>query len=180
MESKPKNQARGRKTARADPGTIDISEEFFRITRTFNKHRVRYCVVGGMAVGFYADPRFTDDIDVIVDRKQVARARSILEAVEYIETAPPWTFQSTRLTLYRFMKIRNRDSLVLDVLAGDQARHDEILRRASRVRTPHGIVRVALPEDLIWMKRRRNADLDKADIERLKSHAYRENTGKDS
>ena len=46
------------------PDTVRDYEELLRL---FNKHRVRYCVVGAYAVAFHAIPRFTKDLDILVE-----------------------------------------------------------------------------------------------------------------
>ena len=49
-------------------------EEFFAL---LNKYRVKYCVVGAFAVGFYGYPRYTKDIDIIVEQSE-ANAQKII------------------------------------------------------------------------------------------------------
>jgi hypothetical protein len=39
-------------------------EEFLRL---LNKHRVKYCIVGAYAVGLYAEPRYTKDLDILIE-----------------------------------------------------------------------------------------------------------------
>ena len=39
-------------------------EEFLKL---FNKHEVKYCIVGAFAVAFYAVPRYTKDMDILVE-----------------------------------------------------------------------------------------------------------------
>jgi hypothetical protein len=40
--------------------------DFAELLRLFNKHRVRYCIVGAFAVAAYARPRYTKDLDIFV------------------------------------------------------------------------------------------------------------------
>ena len=47
----------------------------------FNKHRVRYCIVGAYAVAFYARPRFTKDLDILVE-PSMKNGRRIIEALK--------------------------------------------------------------------------------------------------
>lgn len=39
-------------------------EEFLAL---LNKHKVRYCVIGAFALAFHAHPRYTKDIDILVE-----------------------------------------------------------------------------------------------------------------
>ena len=41
--------------------------DFEELLRLFNKHGVRYCVVGAYAVAFHARPRYTKDMDILVE-----------------------------------------------------------------------------------------------------------------
>jgi len=41
--------------------------DFEELLGLFNKHRVRYCVVGAYAVAFHARPRYTKDMDILVE-----------------------------------------------------------------------------------------------------------------
>jgi predicted nucleotidyltransferase len=39
-------------------------EEFLEL---LNKHKVRYCIIGSYALSFHVRPRYTKDIDILVD-----------------------------------------------------------------------------------------------------------------
>ena len=41
--------------------------DFEELLELFNKHRVRYCVVGAFAVAFHVRPRYTKDMDLLVE-----------------------------------------------------------------------------------------------------------------
>ena len=57
-----------------------IEKDYEELLRLFNKHRVRYCIVGAFAVAFYAVPRYTKDIDIFVEPSE-KNAHNILEAL---------------------------------------------------------------------------------------------------
>lgn len=42
-------------------------KDFVGLLRFFNKQQVRYCIVGAFAVGFHAIPRYTKDLDLLVE-----------------------------------------------------------------------------------------------------------------
>lgn len=58
--------------------TFKDFEEFFA---SFNAHSVRYLIVGGYAVAIHARPRFTDDLDVLVDATP-DNAQNVLHALK--------------------------------------------------------------------------------------------------
>lgn len=46
---------------------LQMHSEYRELLSDFNRHRVRYLVVGGYAVIRYTEPRYTKDLDVWVD-----------------------------------------------------------------------------------------------------------------
>ncbi len=58
-----------------------LNSDFKELLRLFEKHRVRYLIVGGYAVMKYSEPRFTKDIDfwIAVDPEN---ARAVFTALK--------------------------------------------------------------------------------------------------
>ncbi len=46
------------------------SPDFKELLRIFEKHKIRYLIVGGYAVMKYSEPRFTKDLDVLIATDQ--------------------------------------------------------------------------------------------------------------
>jgi hypothetical protein len=46
---------------------MNVFEEFKRLVLEFEYQKVRYALVGGVAMAFYTEPRFTRDIDLLVN-----------------------------------------------------------------------------------------------------------------
>jgi hypothetical protein len=46
---------------------VRVEKDYEGLFRLFNKHRVRYCIIGSYAVAFYARPRYTKDIDILIE-----------------------------------------------------------------------------------------------------------------
>lgn len=44
-----------------------IEKDYEELLELFNKHNVRYCIVGAFAVGFHGYPRYTKDMDLFVE-----------------------------------------------------------------------------------------------------------------
>ena len=42
-------------------------KDFEELLKLFNKNKVRYCIVGAYAVAFHAEPRYTKDMDILVE-----------------------------------------------------------------------------------------------------------------
>jgi len=57
-----------------------IEKDYEDLLRSFNEHKVKYCVVGAFAVAFYAMPRYTKDMDILVE-PSFENARKIISAL---------------------------------------------------------------------------------------------------
>ena len=53
-------------------------EEFLAL---LNKHKVRYCIIGAFALAFHARPRYTKDIDILVEAS-ADNAKKILKVLD--------------------------------------------------------------------------------------------------
>jgi len=155
---------------------MNLFDEFFAIVSEFRKTEIVYSVVGGIAMAFHDQPRFTRDIDFLVLPEKVDEIERALKRIGYFESSPPWTFEGTKLTLHRFMKTDKDDFLTIDMLYGDEPKYREIVANALAEESSEGIVMVARKNDLIWMKRKRGSDQDRVDIGKLENDENRENT----
>ena len=57
-----------------------IEKDFVELLKLFNKNKVKYLIVGAFAVGFYGYPRYSKDIDVLVE-SSVENAKRIIAAL---------------------------------------------------------------------------------------------------
>jgi predicted nucleotidyltransferase len=132
------------------------------------KQEVRYALVGGVAMAFYTEPRFTRDIDLLVDSDDFERMKRILEKDGYFGSASPWTFQNVAIELHRFLKVaKDQDEMLIDILVAKDEEVRKIIRNAVEAESEEGRVMLANKNDLIWLKRTRDSKQDQADIERL-------------
>lgn len=46
---------------------MDIQSDFKDLLGLFNKHNVKYLIVGGYALAFHGAPRMTGDMDLFVE-----------------------------------------------------------------------------------------------------------------
>uniref|UniRef100_A0A7V0Z7I1 Nucleotidyltransferase family protein n=1 Tax=candidate division WOR-3 bacterium TaxID=2052148 RepID=A0A7V0Z7I1_UNCW3 len=49
---------------------MKVEKDYEDLLKLFNKHKVKYCIVGAFAVAFYARPRYTKDIDILIEPSQ--------------------------------------------------------------------------------------------------------------
>lgn len=121
-------------------------------------------------MAFYTEPRFTRDIDLLVDSDGFRRMKGILEKDGYFESATPWTFQNVAIELHRFLKVvKKEDEMLIDVLVAKDKEVTKIIRNAVEAESEEGRVMLANKNDLIWLKRMRDSKQDQADIEKLEN-----------
>jgi hypothetical protein len=149
---------------------MNVFQEFNLLIKEFDNQGVRYALVGGVAMAFYSEPRFTRDIDLLVDTDDFGKAKGILEKDGYFESASPWTFRNVAIELHRFLKVANEeDEMLIDILVAKGEEVREVIRNAVKAESEEGKVALANKKDLIWLKKTRNSKQDQADIEKLKN-----------
>jgi hypothetical protein len=60
---------------------VRLEKDFAEFVRLLNKHKVKYLIVGAYAVSFHARPRYTSDIDFLVEpvRDNIRRLLKVLK-----------------------------------------------------------------------------------------------------
>ncbi len=147
---------------------MNVFYEFWKIAKVFEEEKIPYALVGGVAIAFHSVPRFTKDIDILIEVKSLEQVSHLLKAQGYFESTSPRKFTTTELTLYRFMKIVDGDEMLVDILVSGSKRHDEVIENAIIAESSEVRVSLARKDDLIWLKSFRNSLQDQADIEGLK------------
>jgi len=146
---------------------MNVFDEFQYLVKQLEMEEVRYALVGGVAVAFYTEPRFTRDIDLLVDSADYEKTKRILEKEGYFEPSSPWTFSKAPLQLHRFLKVTEDDEMIIDILVALDQETERIIRDSIEAESGEGRIRIATKRDLIRLKRIRNSKQDQADIERL-------------
>ena len=153
---------------------MNVFEEFKRLVLELEKQGVRYALVGGVAMAFYTEPRFTRDIDLLVDSDDLNKVKDILEIYGYFESASPWTFRNVAIELRRFLKVVNeQDEMIIDILVAKDEEVRLIIQNAVEAESEEGRVMVANKKDLVRLKRSRDSKQDQADIEKLENDKNR-------
>jgi hypothetical protein len=148
---------------------MNIFEEFNLLVVVLERHKVRYALVGGVAMAFYTEPRFTRDIDLLIDSEDFEKTKGILEKEGYFESASPWTFRNVAIELHRFLKEISEDDMMIDILIAKDEEVRRIIQNAVEAESEEGRVMLANKKDLIWLKRTRDSMQDKTDIEKLEN-----------
>lgn len=129
---------------------------------------IDYMLVGGLAVGIWAEPRSTVDVDFLISFKleDLPRLRGKLEesgAFTHIHEKP-MIFQ--RVSLLRAMLKSNPDIFVDFLFADDDFKREALSR--SIIVVVHGFpVSIPTPEDLILLKRLSGRQQDFLDAKKI-------------
>ena len=59
---------------------MKVEKDYEDLLKLFNKFKVRYCIVGAFAVAFHAKPRYTKDMDILVD-PELENGKRIVDAL---------------------------------------------------------------------------------------------------
>jgi len=108
------------------------------ILQTLNAEHIRYAIIGGVALGYYATPRATQDIDVLVSREDVPRLQRLLQRYYLRGTAVGMVF--------------NVDGTHLDVLPANLRLKRAAIDDAIEVFVDDVPARVVSVRDLLLLK----------------------------
>ena len=76
---------------------MEIQSDFRDLLESFNKNRVEYVIIGGYALAFHGAPRYTGDLDILVNTSE-DNAHRILNALN------EFGFGSVGLSLQDFIE----------------------------------------------------------------------------
>lgn len=147
---------------------MKLEKDYEDLLKSLNEHNVRYCIIGSYALAFYSKPRYTKDIDILIDRS-VENAGKILAALN------DFGFTSLGLTDEDFTQEGNVIQLGYEPVRIDLITSIEGVEFSNiwenREEGPFGDQKVSFIglEDLITTKQLSNRTQDKADLEALMS-----------
>lgn len=81
---------------------MKIEKDYEDLLKLLNENKVRFCIIGAYAVGFYAVPRYTKDLDILIEPTE-RNARQILHALD------EFGFRSLKLSMEDFM---SKDAII--------------------------------------------------------------------
>jgi len=151
------------------------------VFRALARHRVRYLVVGGIAVNLHGIPRFTKDLDLMIDldRDNVLRFVKAMTKLRYRPRVPV-SAEDLASEEMRVKWIHDKGALVftfqdprpphlqVDVFLENPLDFKAAYRKRKLVRGADLALPVASSDDLIKMKQRANRAQDQADIAMLR------------
>ncbi|MEO5656643.1 MAG: nucleotidyl transferase AbiEii/AbiGii toxin family protein [Nitrospiria bacterium] len=135
------------------PSSPSLYQQLLDVSEFFARHRIEYMLIGGMAVGVWAAPRATADLDFVVGLDE-AGLSTLIDAARgdglVVFDVKPIHFK--KMTLFRMFKPGEGDLLMIDCLLGDDPHKRQALTRAVTVTIEGGSLRVATAEDIVLLK----------------------------
>jgi len=146
----------------------DLLDEFRGLVSALEEAGVDFAVCGGLAVAVHARPRATLDIDLLLPRDQLSRARDVAVRLGYRIDAGPMIVRKDVMEMHRLSKPdpETGDLLSLDLLLVTPALAS-IWQSRERVAWEYGNLPVVSRSGLVQMKRLRGSALDLDDIRAL-------------
>lgn len=146
---------------------LDLFDELKSILTRFDSDGVQYALCGGLAVSIHTEPRATVDIDVLMPREYLDKAKSALFAEGYDLEAAPMEFAQGKVPIRRLSKLDpDGDILSVDILLVTDATQI-VWDTRQHVTWEAGPLAIVSREGLISLKRLRGSKQDDADIEKL-------------
>lgn len=144
-----------------------VEKDYEDLLRLFNRHKVKYCIVGAYAVAFHSVPRYTKDMDIFIETSAENAKRIILAIKDF-------GFRSLRLTEKDFLRAGRTIQLGYEpvrvdlVTSIDGCRFEEVWKH--RARGSYGKTKVFFIhlKDLIKNKKASHRKQDLADLLLLK------------
>ena len=150
-----------------------IYEDIFR---AFQKQKIKYLLVGGIAVNIHGSFRNTADMDILVEisDKNLAKIVTILKRKGYgvkqpvdpmlladRKTRQAW-IQDKHMKAFNFYK--DDELKEIDIIIDSPISFEEARKRAIKIKSGDITLPVISIDDLIKMKQKSNRPIDKLDI----------------
>lgn len=154
---------------------------FELVFRELNKAKVKYLVVGGVAVNLYGYVRFTGDLDLLItlDEENINKMDKVMKKLKYSERLPISIFalsdkkqvknwiKEKNLKAYTFNPPKNNllqiDIIIEDSLKFESYENNKNVKTMGKLKIP-----VVSIEDIIKMKKKANREKDILDLKVIK------------
>jgi predicted nucleotidyltransferase len=148
---------------------MNIFDAAFEIAAFLKKQKAPYAIIGGLAVQFHGEPRFTHDVDlmVLVPPKALAEFldRTIAAFRPRIKDAKAFALKN------RVLLVSSQAGVPIDISFGIPGYEEEVLRRSVRYAPRKGrTLRLIGAEDLIIHKCVAGRGRDLEDVEGILIH----------
>ena len=150
------------------------------ILREFYKNKVRYIVVGGIAVNLHGIPRMTADLDLMIDleKENVLKFIEILKSLDYVPKIPEnpenlanpekrEEWKKRKMQAFTFWNVKKPYQQV-DIFIENPIEFGKAYSRKEKIKAADFEIYIISIDDLIKIKRKSGRKQDLCDIEALK------------
>ncbi|MFT5327144.1 MAG: hypothetical protein ACI8P0_005033, partial [Planctomycetaceae bacterium] len=98
---------------------MDLREELNQLIESLNREQIPYALCGGMALAVHGHPRFTQDIDLLIQESDLQRLIEVAERLGYRDISGWLRFNTgtdRETKLYRLLKPLGTENLMLDLI----------------------------------------------------------------
>jgi len=148
-------------------------ETLLKLSLAFSKADLKFCLVGGLALGMIARPRATEDIDILVlpgeDQKLMITniLRKNFEVIHQHNEVMVIGKTKILRTLLQDPYLKE-GIIVLDILFAENVIYRNAVKNSMKITVESTPIPVVQPEDLILIKMLSNRDQDKIDIQTIR------------
>lgn len=116
-----------------------------------SKHNISYAIIGGFAVQYWGEPRFTRDIDITVSVPIEKTEIFVQNILKHFDARVQDTIHFVQQT--RVLPIRAKNECEIDISLALPGYEDEVMKRAVKIKVaPNQFVKICSAEDLIIHK----------------------------
>jgi len=154
--------------------------DYLGIITAFNKEKIKYIIVGGVAVNLYGIPRMTYDLDLILDLEDA-------NLTKFLKLLKKWGFKpKLPMDIMDFANKEKRNAWIkdknikafnlinsdwamseIDVIINTPVNYEKGIKNVNYIPLGNISVPIISMEDLIIMKQRSSRHQDKTDIKYL-------------
>ncbi len=149
---------------------LDLISEFEAVLEVLEQDQIEYAICGGLAVSFFAQPRLTEDIDILLPLAKVERCKEILRPLDFQFLSSPMRLGNDDVEIHKLTKIepQGRDYLFLDLVAPISSFAKQVLSERIRLSWKDKPVWVVSREGLITLKEAAKRPQDLLDLDALR------------
>lgn len=134
-------------------GTKELAESLEQLRKFLERRKWRHCLIGGLAANQWGEPRFTQDIDVVVF-SGIGDEAAFVDGLLEVFAPRPGVRDAREFALQnRVLLLTSAAGVPIDISLGALEFEDQMMTRAAAMTVIEGQqFRVASAEDIIVMK----------------------------
>ena len=149
---------------------LKFLDQLLCLCETLENEKIQYMLLGGIAVGMWAQPRATLDIDLLISvpEEDLDSFKSKIKSKGFVVFNKP-LIKLKKVKIFRFfVKGHSEDDmLMVDAILADDEYKRNALSRCEKISLKEIPIKVSGPEDLVLFKLLAGRDQDIVDIENI-------------